>query len=152
MFRKMAINFVLIGIGLEPRLALITWQMYPTSCLVGLPLTTILLGARSPDCKGSNHLQYVLDFFPAQYLLHYPSLPGRKYQKSLATHMVNAARMCIPHTGINPRFHLWKNGLQDWTESWKWRNRFTLHKINSQTLLQLGLAGFISSLPRLASL
>lgn len=37
-----------------------------------------------------------LNFSPAQYLLHYTTLSRREYFWSLAMHMVNAARMCIP--------------------------------------------------------
>lgn len=39
---------------------------------------------------------YTLDYNPAQYLLHYSTLPKHTYQKWLAMHMVNAARLCIP--------------------------------------------------------
>lgn len=39
---------------------------------------------------------FTLDFTPAQFLLHHTSLSKREYHKSLAMHMVNAARLCIP--------------------------------------------------------
>lgn len=37
-----------------------------------------------------------LSFNPAQYLLHYNSIPKRQYLKSLTMFMINAARHCIP--------------------------------------------------------
>lgn len=40
---------------------------------------------------------YKLDYTPAQYLLRHPSLPKHTYFRSLAMHMVNAAKMCIPN-------------------------------------------------------
>ena len=39
---------------------------------------------------------YTLDYTPSQYLLHHTSLSKKDYFKSLAMHMVNAARLCIP--------------------------------------------------------
>lgn len=39
---------------------------------------------------------FKLDYTPAQYLLHHTSLSKKVYHKSLAMHMVNAARLCIP--------------------------------------------------------
>lgn len=39
---------------------------------------------------------YTLDYTPAQFLLHHTSLSKKKYYKSLAMHMVNAARLCVP--------------------------------------------------------
>lgn len=39
---------------------------------------------------------YTLDYTPSQFLLHLTSLPKKDYFKSLAMHMVNAARLCIP--------------------------------------------------------
>lgn len=39
---------------------------------------------------------FTLDYTPAQYLLHHTSLSKRNYFKSLAMHLVNAARLCIP--------------------------------------------------------
>ena len=39
---------------------------------------------------------YTLDYSPAQYLLHHTHLTRPEYFKSLAMHMVNAARLCIP--------------------------------------------------------
>lgn len=40
---------------------------------------------------------YSLDYTPAQFLLHYTSLGKKTYYKSLAMHMVNAAKLCIPN-------------------------------------------------------
>lgn len=37
-----------------------------------------------------------LDFSPAQALLHHSSLPMKSYHKSLALHLINAAKLCIP--------------------------------------------------------
>lgn len=41
---------------------------------------------------------YILpvEFSPAQYLLHLSPMPIWLYWRSLAMHMINAARMCIP--------------------------------------------------------
>lgn len=39
---------------------------------------------------------YTLDYAPAQYLLHHTTLSKSAYYKSLAMHMVNAARLCVP--------------------------------------------------------
>lgn len=39
---------------------------------------------------------YNLDFTPAQFLLHFSSLPHTTYYKSLMMHMINAAKQCIP--------------------------------------------------------
>lgn len=39
---------------------------------------------------------YTLDYNPTQYLLYHTTLPKQSYHKSLAMHMVNAARLCIP--------------------------------------------------------
>lgn len=39
---------------------------------------------------------YTLNYNPAQYLLHHTTLPKQAYYKSLAMHMVNATRLCIP--------------------------------------------------------
>lgn len=39
---------------------------------------------------------FSLDYTPAQFLLHHTSLSRKTYYKSLAMHMVNAARLCIP--------------------------------------------------------
>ena len=37
-----------------------------------------------------------LEFCPAQYLLHFSKISKGGYFKSVAMHMINAARMCIP--------------------------------------------------------
>lgn len=37
-----------------------------------------------------------LDFSPAQTLLHHSTLPTKTYHQSLALHLINAAKMCIP--------------------------------------------------------
>lgn len=39
---------------------------------------------------------YTLDYTPEQFLLHHSTIPTRSYLCSLAMHMVNAAKMCIP--------------------------------------------------------
>lgn len=39
---------------------------------------------------------YNLDLTPTQYVLHHSSLPKSTYYKSLALHLVNVARHCIP--------------------------------------------------------
>lgn len=39
---------------------------------------------------------YTLNYNPAQYLLYHTALPKQAYYKSLAMHMVNAPRLCIP--------------------------------------------------------
>ena len=43
-----------------------------------------------------------LEFTPAQFLLHHAQSLPRGYCKSLAMHVVNAARMCIPLQGLSP--------------------------------------------------
>lgn len=40
-------------------------------------------------------IKYTLDYSPAQYLLHHTHLTKTEYFKSLAMHLVNAARLCI---------------------------------------------------------
>lgn len=39
---------------------------------------------------------YTQDYNPAQFLLHHTTLPKKVYFKSLAMHMVNVARLCVP--------------------------------------------------------
>lgn len=39
---------------------------------------------------------YNLELTPAQFLLHHSSLPNKIYHNSLAMHMINAAKQCIP--------------------------------------------------------
>lgn len=39
---------------------------------------------------------YTLNYSPAQYLLHHTTLYKHDYHNSLAMHMVNAMRLCIP--------------------------------------------------------
>lgn len=38
----------------------------------------------------------MLNYTPAQYLPHHTSLPRKLLFKSLAMHMVNAVRLCVP--------------------------------------------------------
>lgn len=47
-------------------------------------------------CNFTQVTTYTLDHFPAQFLLHHSTLPHGAYFKSLAMHMVNAAKQCIP--------------------------------------------------------
>lgn len=37
-----------------------------------------------------------LEFTPVQYHLHHSKISQKKYYKSVAMHMINAARLCIP--------------------------------------------------------
>lgn len=39
---------------------------------------------------------FPLEFTLAQYLLHLSKIPSKRYYKSLAVHMINAARLCLP--------------------------------------------------------
>lgn len=45
---------------------------------------------------------YAIEFTPAQFLLHHPSIPKHTYFRSLTMHMVNAAKMCIPDKCRSP--------------------------------------------------
>lgn len=40
---------------------------------------------------------YTLDFTPEQFLIHHSTIPHHSYFRSLAMHMVNAAKMCVPY-------------------------------------------------------
>lgn len=45
---------------------------------------------------------YTLDFNPAMFLLHHSSFHIPAYHRSLAMHLVNSARMCIPPKWRSP--------------------------------------------------
>lgn len=51
----------------------------------------------------SNITTYQIEFSPAQMLLHHSSIPERHYQRSLALHLLNAAKMCIPTLWKSPK-------------------------------------------------
>ncbi|CAI9619856.1 unnamed protein product [Staurois parvus] len=56
---------------------------------------------------------------PAQFLLHHSSLPRAQYFKSLAMHMINAARLCIPVLWGSTRnaLPLYMNGSPEWVKT-----------------------------------
>lgn len=88
---------------------------------------------------------YILDCSPAQFLLHHTSLSKKSYFKSLAMHMVNAAKLCIPiHwrsknaptirewlsrisniKNIEELIHISQDRIQQFSTTWACWNHFT---------------------------
>lgn len=64
------------------------------STLVGLPLYSNLW--KEVHRITSLVTSYNLERSPAQFLLHHSPLSHRTYHKSLAMHIINAAKQCIP--------------------------------------------------------
>lgn len=58
---------------------------------------------------------YSLEFAPAQFLLHRSTIPTHTYFRSLAMHLINAAKMCVPtkwHSPDPPTIADWFNRIQ----------------------------------------
>lgn len=65
-------------------------------------------------CRITSHVtSYDLELTPAQFLLHHSPLTHKSYHKSLAMHMINAAKQCIPHI---PSIEEWFNRIGEVAE------------------------------------
>lgn len=51
-----------------------------------------------------------LEFLPGQYLLHLSKIPSKKYFKSIAMHLINVARLCMPVYWRSA----WLSSLKEW--------------------------------------
>lgn len=70
----------------------------------------ILTFWKEVHCITSHVTSYYLELLPAQFFLHHSPLPHKSYHKSLAMHMINAAKQCIPIHGGSPHH----SSIKEW--------------------------------------